>query len=567
MDSIGRYQIKRRLANGGMAEVYLAVDSLMGRDVAVKLLPKVFMHDQTFEKRFEQEARLLARLEHPAIVPVYDFGDHDGQPYMVSRLMKGGSLLDKITRGGALPLLESMDIMLRLCRGLTFAHEAGIIHRDIKPANILFDENGSAYVEDFGIAKLAESTSALTGNALIGTPAYMSPEQFSGEGEIDHRSDQYSLGIVLFEMLSGELPFKGDTTARLMKGHLMDPPPQLRTLRSELPEEIEPVIQRMLNKKPDKRYPLMTELTRDLEQIKRFTTIADPLERDYQTHKEDQPLGGIEQELESNSKAVFESVEKDIYTTNIIREKPPQENRLEKDPEMIELEEVEDRKKQPEVENRPQKSRLDLPFIGALWVIIIGVILQVLIPYGFTILPSLMITFYFAIKTRDFQLKRILSSIGINVIIGLICVFGFGYFYDYLYNNRFFIFNNTFWNNWENLVTLINLIHDILWGSIILIVIHFYRQFLDLRRWKRILAYISPLFFSSVILRDVTLNFVWTFFYDLFALISPFSFATKFSEYLAWLTYYLGLLLVLKPIFQIRSAHDSSVETTSEETL
>ncbi|MEA3327967.1 MAG: serine/threonine-protein kinase, partial [Chloroflexota bacterium] len=225
---IGRYEIIGELGSGGMATVLLGKDSFMDREVAIKLLPRLFMHDPTFKERFQREAKLLAQLEQSAIVPVYDFGYHEEQPYMVNRYMRGGSLLERITEQGAQPLDVSLAIVSRICSALSAAHKRGIVHRDLKPANILFDDSGQAFIADFGIAKLAQSTSTLTGNTLVGTPAYMSPEQFSGEYKVDGRSDQYSLAIVLFEMLSGELPFKGDTTAKLMKSHLMDDPPSLR---------------------------------------------------------------------------------------------------------------------------------------------------------------------------------------------------------------------------------------------------------------------------------------------------------------------------------------------------
>jgi len=591
VDTIGRYQLRSKLATGGMAEVYLAFDSFMAREVTLKLLPKLFMHDPTFEKRFEREARLLAQLEHPAIVPVYDFGYHDEQPYMVNRFMRSGSLLDKIVAGGRLSLGLTLDIVLRICSGLAYAHQKGIIHRDLKPANILFDEQENAYIADFGIAKLAESTSTLTGNALIGTPAYMSPEQFAGRGEIDSRSDQYSLGVVLFEMLSGELPFKGDTTARLMKGHLMDPPPRLLDIRSELPKEIEPVIQRMLQKKPDERYPSMTQLTRDFEQIKRFPTIADPLELDYQTRKMDQPLVEKERKLESKSQSEIEDAEKDVFTTNIIHEIPPQEPRLEESPEETEIEEVVEIKKQPDQERQSQKSRLDLPYIGAFWVIIIGVILQFLIPYGVIILPPLMITFYFAIKTRDFQLKRILSVIGSILIISLIIQLGYSYFYTDLYTHRFFIYVKTLFRNWESLEIVMGLVLAILNGLMILIAEIFYRQFLDLRKWKRILAFISPFVYSIIFIgfANIILDNRFTRYVGLFyPFVPPFF---NFSQPLLWhmmnispylhpfiiyylipsilinLTYFLGLFSILRLIFDKSFCKDSSVETTSEETI
>jgi len=317
---IGRYEIKGELGSGGMASVLLGKDSFMDREVAIKLLPRLFMHDPTFKERFQREAKLLAQLEHSAIVPVYDFGYHEEQPYMVNRYMRGGTLLERVSEQGALPIDESLTIISRICSALAAAHNRGTVHRDIKPANILFDDTGQAFIADFGIAKLAQSTSTLTGNTLVGTPAYMSPEQFSGEYEVDGRSDQYSLAIVLFEMLSGELPFKGDTTAKLMKNHLMDNPPSLRALRSDLPESIEPVVAKALQKKPEARFNTIEAFHQALadavngepwvsEAPQVVSQISKPVQL-YQTNvlPED---GGRAREIPP------EPIREDVYATNI----------------------------------------------------------------------------------------------------------------------------------------------------------------------------------------------------------------------------------------------------------
>ncbi len=204
LSKFGRYEIKRELGRGGMASVYHAWDPRFMRDVALKVLPREFLHDPQFRARFEREARTIAQLEHAAIVPVYDFGEQDGQPYIVMRYMPGGSLAGRLAKG-SLTLEQSAIILKRIARGLDKAHAQGIIHRDLKPDNILFDEDDNAYIADFGIAKLAETTTNLT-QGIIGTPAYMSPEQARGSRTIDKRSDIYALGVILFEMLSGQRP-------------------------------------------------------------------------------------------------------------------------------------------------------------------------------------------------------------------------------------------------------------------------------------------------------------------------------------------------------------------------
>lgn len=180
LGNFGRYVIKNEIGRGGMATVYHAYDPLFERDVAIKVLPREFLHDPQFRTRFEREAKMIASLEHPAIVPVYDFGDDDGQPFIVMRYMSGGSLADRINQG-IIPLQEVAATITRLAPALDAAHAKGIVHRDLKPGNILYDQYDNAFLSDFGIARLIQTTPAtLTGGAILGTPAYMSPEQVQG---------------------------------------------------------------------------------------------------------------------------------------------------------------------------------------------------------------------------------------------------------------------------------------------------------------------------------------------------------------------------------------------------
>ncbi|HSM58644.1 MAG TPA: serine/threonine-protein kinase [Candidatus Sulfomarinibacteraceae bacterium] len=264
--TIGRYEVKSELGRGGMATVFLANDPLIGRDVAVKVLPREFLHDPSFRGRFEREARTIAMLEHPAIVPIYDFGEQDGQPYLVMRYMKGGTLGDRL-REGPLDGSEAAGILERLGDALDHAHNRGVIHRDLKPGNILFDEYGLAFLSDFGIVKLAQATATFTGESIIGTPAYMSPEQVHGNREIDGRSDIYTLGIILFEILTGQMPYRADTPAKLMMAHVLNPVPRIKEVRPDLPDAYDAVITRALAKQPDDRFDTASDLSQALTKI------------------------------------------------------------------------------------------------------------------------------------------------------------------------------------------------------------------------------------------------------------------------------------------------------------
>ena len=199
---IGRYEIFGQLGRGGMAVVYRGHDAGFARDVAVKVLPRELLYEADFRARFEREARMIAALEHPAIVPVYDHGEEDGQPYIVMRLMSGGSLSDRL-RSGAMPVHEVTRILTALAPALDRAHAKGIIHRDLKPSNILFDEDLNPYLADFGLARMTEASTVMTRTGVMGTPAYMSPEQAMGVKDLDARTDLYALGVIVFHMLTG----------------------------------------------------------------------------------------------------------------------------------------------------------------------------------------------------------------------------------------------------------------------------------------------------------------------------------------------------------------------------
>ena len=261
---IGRYQIKRELGQGGMATVYLAFDSLFERQVAIKVLPRQFTEDPRSLQRFEQEAKTVAALEDAAIVPVYDFGQDEGWPYLVMRYMSGGTLGERIGKGQPLGLEEVSRILNRLAPALDLAHEKGIIHRDLKPDNVLFDGRGQPYLADFGIAQLAEATHTVT---MRGTPAYMSPEQVEGKQKLDWRSDIYALGVMLFEMLTGRQPYEAETTTGQLLMHVTEPVPDVLHANPELPVQTQAVIDRVMAKDREERNQTAVALAEAVQQL------------------------------------------------------------------------------------------------------------------------------------------------------------------------------------------------------------------------------------------------------------------------------------------------------------
>jgi serine/threonine protein kinase len=276
--NIGRYQIKAELNRGGMSVVYLAHDPVIGRDVAIKMLPRSLQDQPALRMRFEREAHTVAALEHPAIVPVYDFGEEDGQPYLVMRYMPGGSLADLLTYG-RLNLPDAVRIVQRLAAALDEAHGRGVVHRDIKPGNILFDTHGEAFLTDFGIVKLYEGepgAQTLTGSVVLGTPAYMSPEQALGK-PIDRRSDVYSLGAVLYEMLTGVPPYKGPTSISVAMKHVVEPVPNPREYRPELSEACIAVVEKAMAKDPDARFATAGQMAAAFAQAVTGSPVMEPM--------------------------------------------------------------------------------------------------------------------------------------------------------------------------------------------------------------------------------------------------------------------------------------------------
>jgi serine/threonine-protein kinase len=264
---LGKYEIIERLGRGGMAEVYKAYQPSLDRYVAIKLLHPFLADDSEFKDRFEREARNVARLKHPNIVQVYDF-EYDAQSesfYMVMELIEGQTLRDKLVEMGSSRL--SMHEVLRIMRGalsaLSYAHSRGMMHRDVKPANLMLDSDGRVILTDFGIAKIVTGPQYTASGGMIGTPAYMAPEQGLGDTG-DHTSDLYSMGVILFQLATGKLPFESDTPLAIILKHVNEEIPPARKINPEIPPGLETVIDKAMAKEPEERYQHADEMLSDL---------------------------------------------------------------------------------------------------------------------------------------------------------------------------------------------------------------------------------------------------------------------------------------------------------------
>ncbi len=256
--TIGRYHILEQVGQGGMSSVFRAVELTTSRTVAIKVLSPYLAHETQFQARFEREITLLRQLQHPNIIPILDFGEAEGLAFIVMPFMGAGTLHERLQKGPLDPV-QGGRIVDQLASAITCAHESGVIHRDVKPSNVLLDEHGNALLSDFSFARPQDTSQNLTGSALIGTPAYMSPEQCRGE-PIDARSDQYSFAIMLFQITTGQLPFDGETPMAVAMKHVSVPLPRPRTVSPNLPEGVELVLIKALAKDPALRYASIKDL-------------------------------------------------------------------------------------------------------------------------------------------------------------------------------------------------------------------------------------------------------------------------------------------------------------------
>jgi serine/threonine-protein kinase len=261
----GRYRVVRKLGSGGMADVYLAEDEELGRRVAIKILNDRHANDEQFVERFRREAKNAAGLSHPNIVSIYDRGEAEGTYYIAMEYLDGRSLKELVVARGPLPIADAIAFTRQVLTALRFAHKKGVVHRDIKPHNVMADADGRLKVTDFGIARAGASQMTEAGS-IIGTAQYLSPEQARGAA-VDQRSDLYSIGVVLYEMLTGTVPFTGETPVEIAMRHLSDTPQPPSTKRPEIPPDLDMIVLRALAKNPDDRFQTAEEMDAELERV------------------------------------------------------------------------------------------------------------------------------------------------------------------------------------------------------------------------------------------------------------------------------------------------------------
>ncbi|MBQ8659760.1 MAG: Stk1 family PASTA domain-containing Ser/Thr kinase [Bacilli bacterium] len=294
-----RYQIIKSIGEGGMANVYLAYDTILDRDVAVKVLRGDLSNDEKFVRRFQREALNASSLSHPNIVEVYDVGDDNGQYFIVMEYIDGKNLKDLVKKRGKLTVTEVVDIMSQIADGLSVAHDSYIIHRDIKPQNIMILENGLVKITDFGIAMAMNATQLTQTNSVMGSVHYLPPEQASGKGST-LKSDIYSMGILMYELLTGTLPYRGENAVEIALKHLKEPLPSIREEIEDLPQSVENIILKSAAKNPKNRYNDAREMYEDLK------TCMDESRLNEEKHEYQNP------ELDSDGKKFTKQIEKAV---------------------------------------------------------------------------------------------------------------------------------------------------------------------------------------------------------------------------------------------------------------
>src|SRR5437762_7731982 len=260
----GRYELEELVGSGGMSSVYRAHDRLLERTVALKILHEQFTRDDDYVERFRREARAVAQLAHPNIVTVIDRGEQDGRQFIVFEYVDGMNLKELMTQEGPLSPREAIELALQVARGLSFAHESGLVHRDVKPQNVLLDADGRAKVTDFGIAHAVDVDGMTITGTIMGTSNYIAPEQARGQ-PVDEQTDVYSLGCVLYELLAGDVPFEGDNFVAVAMRHVNDPVPSVREVRPDVPPRLDWAIQRAMAKDPGDRFDSMADFAAELE--------------------------------------------------------------------------------------------------------------------------------------------------------------------------------------------------------------------------------------------------------------------------------------------------------------
>ena len=339
----GRYEIVKSIGEGGMANVYLANDKILDRKVAIKVLRGDLANDEKFIRRFQREAQSVANLSHPNIVEVYDVEEEEGQHYIVMEYIEGKTLKQLLQKRGSLTLSEVIDIMLQLTDGLAHAHDAYIIHRDIKPQNIMIQDDGLVKITDFGIAMALNATQLTQTNSVMGSVHYLPPEQANGKSSTI-KSDIYSLGILMYELITGSVPFKGDNAVEIALKHLKEKIPSIRRQNPTIPQSVENIVLRATAKNPKNRYDSVKDMNKDLKEC-------------------------LNEDKKNEKKIVFEYPENDIDDTKVITNVKKSKPELEEPKDLDELKEkkkIEEQNNEEEViGSMTKKDKYKLPIILA----------------------------------------------------------------------------------------------------------------------------------------------------------------------------------------------------------
>lgn len=350
----GRYEIVKSIGEGGMANVYLANDKILDRKVAIKVLRGDLANDEKFIRRFQREAQSVANLSHPNIVEVYDVEEEEGQHYIVMEYIEGKTLKQLLQKRGSLTLSEVIDIMLQLTDGLAHAHDAYIIHRDIKPQNIMIQDDGLVKITDFGIAMALNATQLTQTNSVMGSVHYLPPEQANGKSSTI-KSDIYSLGILMYELITGSVPFKGDNAVEIALKHLKEKIPSIRRQNPTIPQSVENIVFRATAKNPKNRYDSVKDMNKDLKEC-------------------------LNEDKKNEKKIVFEYPENDIDDTKVITNVKKSKPEIEEPKDLDELKEkkkIEEQNNEEEViGSMTKKDKYKLP------IILVGIFIGLLIIAG-----------------------------------------------------------------------------------------------------------------------------------------------------------------------------------------
>ncbi len=339
----GRYEIVKSIGEGGMANVYLANDKILDRKVAIKVLRGDLANDEKFIRRFQREAQSVANLSHPNIVEVYDVEEEEGQHYIVMEYIEGKTLKQLLQKRGSLTLSEVIDIMLQLTDGLAHAHDAYIIHRDIKPQNIMIQDDGLVKITDFGIAMALNATQLTQTNSVMGSVHYLPPEQANGKSSTI-KSDIYSLGILMYELITGSVPFKGDNAVEIALKHLKEKIPSIRRQNPTIPQSVENIVLKATAKNPKNRYDSVKDMNKDLKEC-------------------------LNEDKKNEKKIVFEYPENDIDDTKVITNVKKSKPEIEEPKDLDELKEkkkIEEQNNEEEViGSMTKKDKYKLPIVLA----------------------------------------------------------------------------------------------------------------------------------------------------------------------------------------------------------